>query len=133
MAKISRHFVIIKQLQKPYGSIEFSGIVHNNDPEQYDIEDVRFHTTCNGKPVTEDVTQFFRMLRETTDPEYHHEDICALLSDWLLSTTDGYPSKEQMKAATEKVMNGDYTGDNFFLMAAGIAKNYNDNLLKKSA
>ena len=85
MARRARHFTVTKHIPRDYGSIEFSGIVYRNDPEQYDIDDVRFHIAARGQNITEDITQFFRMYRETTDPEFHHEDICELLAEWLVS------------------------------------------------
>ena len=83
MAKIAKHFTVTKHLPKNYGSIEFSGIVYHNDPEEYDIEDVRFTTICQGTNVTEDVTNFFHMHRACSDSEFHHTDIVELLHEWL--------------------------------------------------
>ena len=83
MAKLAKHFTVTKHLPDQLGSIEFSGIVYKNDPENYDIEDVRFSTTVKKQIVTEDITQFFHMFRQTTDPEFHHNDIIELLTEWL--------------------------------------------------
>ena len=83
MAKIAKHFSVTKILPQKFGSIEFSGIVYNNDPENYDIEDVHFTTINMGQQITEDVTHFFHMFRACTDPEFHHTDIVNLLHGWL--------------------------------------------------
>lgn len=114
MAKIAKHFTVTKHLPGKLGSIEFSGIVYNNEPHNYDIEDVRFHTTCIGKPVTEDVSQFFKMFRETTDPEFHHRDIEALLTEWL----DARPAVGNAEQH--------FTGPSLFDQFANICKAHNE-------
>lgn len=83
MAKVSKYFTVTKSL--PGGArIEFSGIVYNNDPGKYDIEDVRFHTKDSLKnEVSDDITQWFHQFRAHTDPQFHDNDIQELLHEWL--------------------------------------------------
>jgi hypothetical protein len=84
MAKIAKHFTVTKHFPNKMGRIEFSGIVYKNNPEHYDIEDVRYFTGCD-KQIMEDITNWFKTFRELTDPEFHHDDIVELLTGWLYS------------------------------------------------
>ena len=99
MAKVSQHFTITKHLVNK-AFIVFDGIVYNNDPENYDIEDVSFHIKDNqGVELVEDITQWFHSFRQLTDPEFHHDDICELLAEWLNSDEAKFPFNHLKEAA----------------------------------
>lgn len=99
MAKIAQHFAITKHLPNK-ARIEFSGIVYNRIPDCYDIEDVLFFTKDRfGRESIETITQWFHSFRQLTDPEFHNDDIVALLSEWLNSDEAKYPANHLKEAA----------------------------------
>lgn len=97
MAKLAKHFTVTKHLPNK-ASIEFSGIVYKDDCENYDIEDVRFHTFDSKGEIVENITQWFFSFRALNDPEFHHEDICELLFEWLQSD-EAKPNYSQLNEA----------------------------------
>jgi hypothetical protein len=91
MSKSRKHFKVTKHLPNK-ARIEFSGIVYNNIPDCYDIEDVRFTTLDHsGKEVMETITQWFHSFRDITDPEFHNDNIVELLTEWLNSDEAKFP------------------------------------------
>lgn len=68
-----KHFTVTKVLPGGEGNIEFSGVVHNNDAQQYEIRQMILFVKGDGGTIIEDRTDF------------HHEDIVELLEEWLAS------------------------------------------------